>query len=346
MKKRVTIVIQFLMLLLMMLALFYSEIVTYGIAQGIGQCKILWEAKPIVEIQQSNAYSDSLKNQLKLVDAIKQFAEDSLGINRSNNYTTFYQEPQAPILYTVTACKRYAFEAREWQFPIIGKVSYKGFFSKEKAKLEVQLLKKENYDVAVFSPEAWSTLGWFKDPVMSGMLKRSKGQLANTIIHELTHGTIFIKDNVQFNENLASFIGDKGAELFLTNQYGNNSLELKNYQQQKADQKLYKNYVLLYKAKLDSLYHSFRLNSNDNLKDQQKRIIINEFVSGASKLALNNPSNYFNYSLTVFFEGNAFFMSYERYESEQTTFETLLEKDFNHDLRKFLAYYKAIYSKT
>ena len=83
------------------------------------------------------------------------------------------------------------------------------------ADKEMELLKEAGYDVGMRTVGGWSTLGWFKDPILSNMLNRSYGDLANLIIHELVHATIFVKDSVEFNENLASFIGDQGAKLFL-----------------------------------------------------------------------------------------------------------------------------------
>ncbi len=92
---------------------------------------------------------------------------------------------------------------------------YKGFFNQKLAFELKDELEKEGYDVIVRNPGGWSTLGWFTDPILSKMLNRSEGDLANLIIHEMVHSTIFVKDSVEFNENLATFIGDRGAEKFL-----------------------------------------------------------------------------------------------------------------------------------
>lgn len=99
-------------------------------------------------------------------------------------------------MYVVTACAPFAFQPRMWHFPVVGSFPYKGFFEKNKALAEAKKIKEEEgLEVSVRTAGGWSTLGWFKDPVLSNMLNRSEGDLANLIIHELTHGTLFVKDS-------------------------------------------------------------------------------------------------------------------------------------------------------
>ena len=222
----------------------YHNLVVYGISQGIGQVTMVWKAQPIEKVLKDDTFPDSLKQKLILIQEIKKFAIDSLGINPSNNYTTVYNQQDKPVLYTVTACEPYTFKAKEWTFPFLGTVSYKGFFNKHAAQKEIYTLRQQGYDVDVYSPSGWSTLGWFTDPIQTNMLKQTDGNLANLIIHELTHGTIYIKDNVTFNENLANFIGDKGAELFLIHKFGINSTPYIEYEQHKKDSKCFNTYIL------------------------------------------------------------------------------------------------------
>ena len=201
--------------LIIILSLFNCESLFYGFNQGIGQLNIIWKAKPLDHYLKDDSYPDSLKSKIRLINEIKQFAVDSLGIFPSKNYTKMYDQQGIAGMYVVTACEPYALKSYKWSFPIVGDFAYKGFFKKRRAVKEVKSLKKDGYDTDIGEVNAWSTLGWFKDPVMSSMLNKNEGQLASLLIHELTHSTIFVKNDVQFNENLASFIGDKGALLFL-----------------------------------------------------------------------------------------------------------------------------------
>jgi len=228
-----------------------------------------------------------------------------------------------------------------WLFPFLGTFPYKGFFNLEKAKSEFNKLEQQGYDSYIRPVEAWSTLGWFKDPILSNTLNRKIGDLANLIIHELTHSTIYVKDSVEFNENLATFIGDKGAESFLTYKYGIESLEFLNYQASKNDRKKFSDHFLQSANILDSLYASIDgLGVEDKEKLKIKTIL--KITESLDTISFNDRSFYKN----VFKErqpNNAFFMSFKRYRSKQEEFEIELEKNFDNDLIFFLTYYEQRY---
>lgn len=308
----------------------------YGIQQGAGQTSMIWNSKPVKEVLNDASFPDSLKQKLVLIAEIKQFTIDSLGMNPSENYETIFNQGKTATLLNVSACEPYSFTPKEWTFPVLGSVPYKGFFDKKDARKEIQKLKYEGYDVDVYSPSGWSTLGWFKDPILSNMLKKNDGSLSNLIIHELTHGTLFVKNNVNFNENLANFIGDKGAEKFLFHKYGKTSKQYADYEQSKSDEKIYTNYILNSTDRLDSLYHLMgRGNSEEQTKIKKKELIM-EIVLGVNKLPLYKKKNYFNYTLQAFFEGNAFFMGFTRYDSQYETFNNEYTEKYHSNLKLYL----------
>ncbi|MCE9539579.1 MAG: aminopeptidase [Bacteroidetes bacterium] len=327
-------------LLIMLSSLIWNDMVIYGISQGKGQLTIVWNSQPIEEIVQDATFPDSLKQKLKLIIEIKKYAFDSIGINESDNYSTVYNQRNKPILLTVSACEPFSFKAKEWTFPFLGAVSYKGFFNKNEATKEILALKGKGYDVDVYSPSGWSTLGWFKDPILSNMLYKSEGQLANLIIHELTHGTIYVKNNVTFNENLANFIGDKGAEKFLIYKYGINSKQYTDYEQSKKDETCFKEYILKGTERLDSLYSTLFVTDTVEIKKQKKIKLIKEIVLGVNRLPLYKRKNYFNYSLQAFSEKNAFFMAFTRYDSQYEIFDKEYQKDHQSNLRNYLSFLK------
>lgn len=334
--KILKIFIESVLIVLMLCLLLWYDIVIYGIFQGKGQASIVWNSQPIEEVLKDQQFPDSLKQKLRLIKEIKQFAVDSLGINPSDNYTHFYDQHNKPALLTISACEPYSLKPKEWTFPFLGTVSYKGFFNKEKAQKEMLELQMHGYDIDVYSPSGWSTLGWFNDPVLSNMLKRSDGSLANLIIHELTHGTLYIKDNVTFNENLASFIGDKGAKKFLAYKFGIGSKQYVEYEQDKADEKIYNEYILREVDRLDSLYFSFSDKDNETFKKEKKNQLLKEIVSGVNDLPLHKKDKYFNYSLQIFYEKNAFCMAFKRYDSQQDFFEKEYREKFNSNLKDYL----------
>ena len=335
-KRSIKIIFESLFILIISLLLICNDLVLYGIAQGKGQLSIVWNAQPIEKIIHDPDFSDSVKQRLHYITEIKQYAIDSLGIAPSENYSAFYLQNGKPKLITVSACEPFSFKAKEWTFPFLGTVSYKGFFNKKDAQKEIRKLKLEGYDVDSYVPSGWSTLGWFKDPVLSNMLSRSDGSLANLIIHELTHGTLYVRNNVTFNENLASFIGDKGAEQFLIKKFGSNSKPYINYEQSKTDEKIYNDYILDCTARLTKLYSSFKSGDSEELKKEKKTKMITEIVLGVNRLTLSQKKRYFKYSLQAFAEGNSFFMSFQRYDSQYEKFEKEYEKTYHSDIKEYL----------
>ena len=171
-------IIYSILIILILLVVFNLDLITYGMSQAKGQIKILREARPIEEVLKDPTFPDSLKVNLQLVDEIKVFAFDSLGINYSNNYSSVYDQKGKELMFVVTACKPFKLEPKEWSFPLIGTFSYKGFFDLEKARaLEIQL-KEEGLDTNIRTASGWSTLGWFEDPILSNMLDDTEAGFA------------------------------------------------------------------------------------------------------------------------------------------------------------------------
>lgn len=332
-----------LLLALFTFLLVEYKLAIYGIQQGKGQLQLVLNAKPVEEVLNDKTFPDSLKQKLRLITEIRKFTVEELGMNESKNYTSVYDQKGQSLLFNVSACEPYSFTPKEWTFPFLGTVPYKGFFDKTEAQKEILKLKMQGYDVDVYSPSGWSTLGWFNDPILSNMLKQSEGSLSDLIIHELTHGTLFVKNDVDFNENLANFIGDKGAELFLIQKFGKDSKEYIDYEQDKNDQKIFTDYILKSKERLDSLYQLLGRGNSEQTTEIKKKALIMEIVLGINKLPLHKKKNYFKYTLQAFAEGNAFFMAFERYDSQYEVFEKEYKEKFDSDLKKYFEYLKEKY---
>jgi predicted aminopeptidase len=329
-------VVELILLLLVAGGSCYNELVMYGIAQGRGQLRIVMDARPVSEMLNNPAFPDSLKKKLRLIAEIKQFATDSLGMKPSDNYSTVYDQRGKSVLWTITACEPFSLKAKEWSFPFLGNVSYKGFFDYKKGRKEADELKARGYDVDYGGVGGWSTLGWFKDPILSSMLTRNEGSIANLILHELTHGTIYLKSSVDYNENLASFIGDKGAERFLLYKYGAGSRPYLEYEQSKADRKVFNEYILHAAERLDSLYKTFPTGGSVVDKEMKKMTLIGEIISGVDKLELYHKRNYKAYVSDARDEKNAFFMSFRRYDSKYEVFDKEFKEQYGSDIRRYL----------
>lgn len=204
---------------------------------------ILSSTESIDDVLKSERFSEEQKRKIRLTQEVKQFAYDKLELHRSNNYSKFVDLKRPYVVYNLNASEKWKFEPYTWSFPIIGKAPYKGFYNQELANQEALELQKLNYDTNVGGVSAYSTLGYLTDPLLSSMLNYSDYNLANTIIHELVHTTIFIKDNISFNERLAVFVANKGTELFYLDKEGPQSITLQKVRTENSDDELFSKFI-------------------------------------------------------------------------------------------------------
>ncbi|MEP2025891.1 MAG: aminopeptidase [Reichenbachiella sp.] len=320
-------------------AILKHEMISYLYMQGKGQFEVLWKAKPIEDLLNDDSVSEELKIKILLIEEIKSFAKVELSLDSDGLYTTLYGQQGKDILWNLTACEPYALKSVEWTFPIVGCVSYKGFFDLDIAKREEQELIGKGFDTRIRPVNAWSTLGWFSDPILSNNLDRSNGGIAELFIHEITHGNIFLKDSITFNENLASFIGEQGAMLFLKKKFGPESAELKEYYQSERDAQRFINHCLKGVLELDSLYQSFPEDMETAKKDEIKKLYMTHWAARLDSISFFDKTAYhgrFDKKLP----NNAFFMAFDRYDSKKEAFAQQLKFEFNDDLKAFIRFYK------
>jgi predicted aminopeptidase len=326
------ILLSFLVIILA-LVIWQWSLVSYGVRMGYGQLKIVWNAKPVETFINDPSFPDSLKAKLHFIDEVRKYAIDSLGLKDTENYKTMYDQHGEELMWVVQACEPFELKTKLWHFPVVGDLPYKGFFEKEKALAERKRLMNENYDVSVRNPGGWSTLGWFTDPILSEMLNRSEGDLAGLIIHEMVHSTIFIKDNADFNENLASFIGDTAAYYFLANKYGKTSKQYTQYLHEDQDYRTYSRHILRGTKSLDSLYHTFGSSDSFDSKKEKKKQMIQKIVNSIDTLSLFEKRK-----TSGWLPNNTYFMSFHLYQSKQKDFGEELNQKFQGDLKGYIRY--------
>lgn len=323
--------------------IYYSKLIGYGLGQARGQFKVLWNAEPISEVIARVSTPDTIRQKLSIVNEIRNFAFDSLGLKYTENYTTYYDQHGKEILWVVTACAPYKFEPVTWSFPIIGSFTYKGFFDVDKAIALAKKLKGEGYDIEVSTVSGWSTLGWFKDPVLSNMLEGSVGSMANTIIHELTHGTIFVPDSMTFNENLASFVGRMGGKNFVQYKYGKGSQEEIDYTNRLSDSQRFTRYMILGASQLDSIYKKSEGLPEEKL-EEIKADYIESFKTNIDTVNFINPQRYAKLADSEDIN-NARFIAFLNYRERQSEFDDQLKNEFEGSLKIFINHWKAQYPK-
>jgi len=305
-------------LVLSLLILWNFKLINYGVSQLKGQITILTNSKDIDLVLNDKNLPDSVKFKLRLVQKIKQFAIDSIGLSPSDAYQTVFNQEGKPALKIITACKPFELEDYTWSFPLLGEVSYKGFFNEELLQQEKDKISAKNYDLNISEVTAWSTLGWFKDPILTNFLNRSDGMLSNLIIHELTHGTIYVTSDVYFNENLANFIGNEGAKEFLKSTFSDTSLVYKKYLEEIKNEKILTDFVVLKANGLDSLYQTFDSQMNYETKAEIKHQFMLTFIGQLEQLPIKSIKRYIPAIETL---NNTYFQSFRRYNSNLSLFE-------------------------
>ena len=184
------------------------------------EAKILNARKPIARIVADTATDWETRDKLLLVLQARQFAADSLGLNAGDSYTLFSRVESDTLVMVLSAAPKDRFRPHTWWFPVVGSVPYKGFFELADAQKEQRKLEARGYDTYLRPSAAFSTLGWFNDPLLSTLLRYDQVSLANTVIHELFHNTFYAPGKAVFNESLANFVGGRGAIEFFCRRDG------------------------------------------------------------------------------------------------------------------------------
>lgn len=185
-------------------------------AQAIsGHMKLMRERQSIETLLESENTDPELEGKLMLAMQIREFAATGLGFDAGDSYTQFVATGQSAVTWNVVAAPEFSLEPRTWCFPVSGCVAYRGYFKQEAAEQYAQKLANKEFDVVVSPAIAYSTLGWFDDPLLDTMLQYNEEQLAAFIFHELAHRQIYVKGDSAFNEAYASFIGETGVQLWL-----------------------------------------------------------------------------------------------------------------------------------
>ena len=183
---------------------------------GWAEARILWRRHPIAALAADSATDARTKAKLQLVLAARGYAADSLHLNARQSFTTYSALDRDTLVLVVSAAYRDTLAFYSWWFPIVGRVPYKGFFRPADAIAEARRLDAAGYDTVVRPAQAFSTLGFFNDPLLSTTLAEDSASLANTVIHELLHNTFYARGESAFNESFANFVGARGSERFFS----------------------------------------------------------------------------------------------------------------------------------
>ncbi len=303
----------------------------YLLKMGQGQLNLILHTQKIEEVLKNDSLTAEQKEKLLLVEEIKKYSVDSLGYKPTKNFTTYFNQNGQPVLWVVTACKPFSFEAYEWDFPMIGRVSYKGFFNKNLAIAEHLRLLRLGYDADVSTVSAWSTLGWLPDPILSSMLRRSKAKLANLLFHELFHATYYAQGTVNINENLANFISYKATLKFLAR----DTAELTGFCAGVQDDSLYNKFIFEECENLKDFYK--KTEGMDSLKREGAKLKkLQQIYIKAGHLPFKNPLRYEYANRSILAAKNAFFIDAQRYDGLYDSLNLVLCTRYKGNLRQMI----------
>lgn len=187
----------------------------YYVQATRGQIEVLSKRQPIDAILASPDTEAELGRRLRLVQEARRFSVDELGLPDNKSYQTYSDLERDFVVWNVFAAPEFSLGAREWCYPIVGCVSYRGYFSEEAAHREAGKLAAKGFDVAVGGVPAYSTLGNFNDPVLNTMMHWDDVKLVATLFHELAHQVLYIRDDTGFNESFATAVEEIGIERWL-----------------------------------------------------------------------------------------------------------------------------------
>jgi predicted aminopeptidase len=267
------------------------------------------------------------------VEDIRRFSREALGLKRNKNYTTYVSIDRDYLAAVVSAAQPDAFVPYEWHFPLVGAVPYKGFFNTEDARAEAEKLKKKGLDVWIRGVDAFSTLGWFKDPLYSYMKNYPTYQLADLLIHEQLHATVYLAGQSQFNEELAEFVGGEGARLYMEKTFGAASPEYRAMLDDKADNAAFVDFIRGLTAELDALYHG-AFPREEKLREKERVIArAQERFAAEYHQRFRGEKHRFFSSMTI---NNAYLELYRLYYSGGDYLASLYERS-GKDLRRLIA---------
>jgi predicted aminopeptidase len=218
-----------------------------------GQMQVLLDSQPIQQVRAQTTDPARLA-QLDWVDSVRAYAGE-IGLRGAHtNYSRFYDTGAHPISYNVSASPVDELSPFQWKFPFLGALPYKGYFDRQRAVDEAQRLTELGYDALARPVAAYSTLGYLPDPLLSSMLDDGEARLADLLLHELTHVTIFADGQVDYNESTASFVGRQGALDMMRRRYGANAAQVDSIRIRREDSTNFTEFIGTLLDQLDSLY--------------------------------------------------------------------------------------------
>ncbi len=239
-----------------------------------GQIKILAQREDIDELIAHPQTAAELRRRLQRVAEIRKFAITQLGLPDNNAYTSYHATQREYVVWNVLAAPKYSVSLKNWCFPIAGCVAYKGYFSQSGAAKLQQRLQQQGYDTFLYGVSAYSTLGWFSDPVLDTFIDYPQDALAGLLFHELAHQVVYVKDDSAFNEAFATAVEHAGLSLWRARLIGQGddvppSLHQVRAQKERLNEREITAMVLEFRQQLEQMY---QVTPESDLAEQKQNL--------------------------------------------------------------------------
>lgn len=291
-------------------------------------------AMPVSRLSADPDSPDTLKRFLALAQDIRQYGRDVAGLKPTKNYTVYVAMDRDYVADVVSACDAASFSRHYWRYPFLGNLPYRGFYDREDALKEVERLKEAGLDVIMRRVDAFSSLGFFKDPLYSFMAGYDPDILAELILHESAHATLFIKGAEQFNEELATFVGRLAAEGWLAYRYGPDSPELEKRRQRAADRLAFTRWLSETARLLAEVYGQSGLSREDILARKARIIAERAAEYRAQAPALFTNKAYADFDMASI--NNAYLDLYRLYEEDLSLYQRWYDEVAGRSLPAFM----------
>ena len=312
------------------LAVLPGCMVRYVVKSARFEAALLAGRRPISKVLLSGSLPPDSTAKLALIPQIKLWGERN-GLSRSHNYETINVRWQRTV-YNFSACEPLSFTPRTWGFPIVGRVPYLGFFQEAEVQRYVRRYTRRGDDTWVRPVGAWSTLGWFRDPVLPAMLEWEEADLAEVLLHELAHASLWVRGNVDFNETFASVTGEVASDRWMVERYGVESAAVARMRQARNDDRIFHGIVHSLFKELDSTYRSAEGNDDDRLR--AKNELFADLPDRVVQSGIIDQERYQDLARSDSWN-NARLWQYRTYDADPGAFLTILDQE-NGDIASFI----------
>lgn len=293
---------------------------SYYAQSASGHLSLMADARPVEEVVADEHTGDELRERLRYAQRVRDFASRELGLPDNDSYRAYVDVGDDAVVYSVVAAPEFSLQPKTWCFLFVGCLSYRGYYDRIDAQEKAVELVNEGFDVDIEYTPAYSTLGWFDDPLVSTMLRRGDAGLAEIIFHELAHQQLYIDDDTAFNEAFANVVAEEGLRRLLRHRGADEVTE--KLRERRRRQNDFHDLLADTRRRLERLYESGLAAADKRIRKQR---IIDDMRAAYRRMKQEKWNGYDGFD--AWFEqpiNNAHFVSIATYHDHEPAFRQLL----------------------